>query len=86
MCTHTQIYGNQNNINYGWAYNRLLSLKRPGESFTDEIMRITAEKADILDYFGAWSDMTSVSEQRLLAAINASKKTRTLEDVRKMTK
>lgn len=40
------------------AYNRLQALKREDESFSDVVLRLTAEKTDIIeDAWGAWDEI-----------------------------
>jgi len=40
------------------AYNRLQALKREDESFSDVVLRLTAEKTDIIeDTWGAWDEI-----------------------------
>lgn len=38
------------------VYDRLLALKVPGESFSDELRRLTGS-GSILDFAGIWKDM-----------------------------
>ena len=40
------------------AYNRLKTLKREDETFSDVVLRLTTEKADIIeDAWGAWENI-----------------------------
>ncbi len=40
------------------AYARLRQWKRAGESFSDVVKRLTRSKRSVLEFAGAWSDMT----------------------------
>ncbi|GAB3417094.1 hypothetical protein GCM10027435_15400 [Haloparvum alkalitolerans] len=44
------------------AYESLKKHKRPGESFTDTILRLTDGERDVLDGFGAMSDVEGFRE------------------------
>ena len=39
------------------AYELLLSHKRPGESFTDVVLRLGAKRPSLSSFAGAWADM-----------------------------
>ncbi len=39
------------------AYAALAALKRPGESFSDVVRRITRKNRSLLDFAGAWKDV-----------------------------
>lgn len=39
------------------AYERLKAHKRDGESFTDTLLRITADEADVMSGFGSMRDV-----------------------------
>lgn len=41
------------------AYNALLRLKKPGESFSEVILRLAKKNRDIMDLAGAWGDVSS---------------------------
>ena len=47
------------------VYDLLSTLKRPGESFSDEIRRLAKEKGSLLDLAGAWSDMSDEEVKRI---------------------
>ncbi len=38
------------------AYERLKAHKRPGESFTDVVLRLAGDERDVTKGFGAWAD------------------------------
>lgn len=50
------------------AYEALLKLKRPGESFSDVILRL-AKKRSLLDLAGAWKDVNDEELDRVLKEI-----------------
>jgi len=37
------------------AYERLKSMKKPGESFSDVILRVAPEKKSLLEFAGTWT-------------------------------
>jgi predicted CopG family antitoxin len=50
------------------AYEALLRLKRPGESFSDVILRL-AKKRSLLDLAGVWKDVDGEELDRVLKEI-----------------
>ncbi len=52
------------------AYQALLRLKRPGESFSDVILRLARRSRDLVDFAGAWSD---VSDEELAEALRQAR-------------
>lgn len=44
------------------AYEKLERHKRPGESFTDTILRLTDDERDVIAGFGAMSDVEGFRE------------------------
>ncbi len=51
------------------AYLALSKEKRPGESFSDVILRILRERGDIMELAGAWSDLSEEEVKGLLNRI-----------------
>ena len=47
------------------AYKRLKTLKGPEESFSDIVRRLTSEKGSILEFAGAWKDMSEKEAEEL---------------------
>lgn len=39
------------------AYNALVREKRPGESFSDVILRLIRSRGDLMELAGSWSDL-----------------------------
>ncbi len=56
------------------AYKALLEKKKKGESFSDVVLRLTASKAKLSDYFGVWSDIPDTEFQRMLEAMRKARK------------
>jgi len=48
------------------AYNALLKEKKPGESFSDVILRLVRNRGDIMELAGAWSDLSDEEVERFL--------------------
>ncbi len=51
------------------AYEQLKALKRPDESFSEEIKRITGSKQDIMRFAGALSFLTDKEVEEIKASI-----------------
>lgn len=52
------------------AYGMLLSLKKPEESFSDEIRRLASTRGSIIEFAGAWSDITEGEAKKMKVRIN----------------
>ncbi|MBI2147929.1 antitoxin VapB family protein [Candidatus Woesearchaeota archaeon] len=66
------------------AYNRLATLKAAGESFSEEVMRLTGACSSIMDLAGAWSDVSEKEAVRMKERILEGRKSRErLEDIEK---
>ena len=50
------------------AYEALLKLKRPGESFSDVILKL-AKKRSLLDLAGVWRDVSDEELEKVLKEI-----------------
>jgi len=50
------------------AYEALLRLKRPGESFSDVILRL-AKRRDLMDLAGAWRDVNDKELDKVMREI-----------------
>jgi len=48
------------------AYNALLREKRPGESFSDVILRLVRSYGDIMELAGSWSDVSDEEVEKFL--------------------
>ena len=56
------------------AYEQLNALKRPEESFSEEIKRITADKQDIIRFAGILSDMSDKDFEEMKQSIRELRK------------
>ena len=69
------------------VYERLLAFKAPGESFSDELMRLTTTNTSIMDLAGAWSDIPKAEIEKMKKDITAGREDRSrLEELDKMVK
>jgi predicted CopG family antitoxin len=51
------------------AYEALLRLKRPGESFSDAILRLARRIPDLSELEGVWSDVPEEKIEEILKSI-----------------
>ncbi len=51
------------------AYEALLREKRPGESFSDVILRLVEKSGDIMDLAGCWSDVSDEFVDEFLKSV-----------------
>ena len=58
------------------AYERLVALKKPDESFSDEVLRLAGKKtgADLMKFWGAWKDMSEANFKIVEKAAAACRK------------
>ena len=56
------------------AYEQLKALKRPEESFSEEIKRITGGKQDIMQFAGILSDMSDKDFEEMKQSIRELRK------------
>ncbi len=54
------------------AYEALAALKRPGESFSDVVRRITRKNRSLLDFAGAWKDVPGRTMKEIENYLRAS--------------
>lgn len=47
------------------AYELLTALKRPEESFSDEIRRLATTKGSIMEFAGAWKDIPDAKIEKI---------------------
>jgi len=47
------------------VYELLKALKSPEESFSDEIRRLTTVKGSILDFAGAWNELSDKEAEKM---------------------
>ena len=59
------------------VYELLKAIKTPNESFSDEIRRLAKTKGSIMEFAGAWKNMSAEDERRIKAKI---------EEIRKSTR
>ena len=51
------------------AYETLLTLKRPGETFSDVILRLAREAKDVMELAGAWKDVPGEKIEEVMKSI-----------------
>jgi predicted CopG family antitoxin len=51
------------------AYETLLMLKRPGETFSDVILRLAREAKDVMELAGAWKDVPGEKIEEVMKSI-----------------
>ncbi len=51
------------------AYEALSRLKRPGESFSDVILRLARRQRSLRDLAGAWRDLSDEEAEKVLSAL-----------------
>lgn len=56
------------------VYERLVALKRPQESFSDELRRLTETKGNIMEFAGIWKDMTDKDADEMKKMIRSTKR------------
>jgi predicted CopG family antitoxin len=54
------------------AYEALLRLKRPGESFSDAILRLAKRIPDLSELEGVWSDVPEEKIKEILKSIRGA--------------
>jgi predicted CopG family antitoxin len=65
------------------VYDRLVALKQPNESFSDELRRLTEIKGSIMEFAGAWSDISDEEAEKIEKGILAMRKGTRLQEVMK---
>jgi predicted CopG family antitoxin len=51
------------------AYEALLKLKKPGESFSDVILRLAKNTLDLFEFAGIWKDVSEEKVEEVLKSI-----------------
>jgi len=64
MYIHTQIMATKTIAIMDDVYGKLKAMKKPDESFSDELRRLLATKGKLSDVFGAWKDVDEQEAQR----------------------
>lgn len=66
------------------VYIMLKGLKAPHESFSEEIRRLAETKGDIMEFAGAWSDISEESAEKMKVRIRERRKDRSrLEELQR---
>ena len=47
------------------VYEKLIMLKRPDESFSEELRRLVVPKTKLSDFVGAWKDVDEAETRRM---------------------
>lgn len=69
------------------AYQRLKTLKGAEESFSDIVRRLTSEKGSILEFAGAWKDLSKKEIEELKRKLmEGRKKTIRMEELKEKLK
>ncbi|HLD79212.1 MAG TPA: antitoxin VapB family protein, partial [Candidatus Nanoarchaeia archaeon] len=58
------------------VYGTLKALKAPGESFSDEIRRLTLTKGSIMEFAGVWNDLSEKDAKKIEERIRERRKDR----------
>ncbi|NQV91345.1 hypothetical protein HQ489_02630 [Candidatus Woesearchaeota archaeon] len=61
------------------VYEKLISLKKSDESFSDQIRRLT-EKGNIMELAGAWNDLNKSDAEKMKAKLLEKRKDRSRLD------
>ena len=64
MCTHTQIMATKTISIMDDVYERIKTMKTSKESFSDTLRRLT-NKGSILEFAGAWKDITEEEAKKI---------------------
>lgn len=68
------------------AYGLLVAVKAPDESFSDEIRRLLKSKGSIMDFAGAWKDISDKEIETMKKAILALRGGTRLQEATKRMK
>ena len=80
LCAHTHTQMGTKTISIKTeVYEKLISLKAPGESFSDQLERLSS-KGSILDLAGAWNNMSDNDVKKIKDKITKGRKERSRLD------
>ncbi len=66
------------------AYELLVAVKAPDESFSDEIRRLVKSKSSIMDFAGAWKGLSEEDAKKMKARITERRRERNrLDELRR---
>lgn len=65
------------------VYERIKAVKEPEESFSDALRRLTETKGSIMEFAGAWSDMSDEGNEKIKKGILAMRKGTCLQELTK---
>ncbi|MFH1073444.1 MAG: antitoxin VapB family protein [Nanoarchaeota archaeon] len=68
------------------AYELLRKNKKPNESFSEVIRRVVPKKRNIMEFAGAWADMTDAEADRMMRNIAEVNEKLTKEIIRKTSR
>ena len=68
------------------VYKLLKTLKTPGESFSEELNRLVKARAGIMEFAGAWSDITEEEAKKMKIALREMRKGTRLKEIKKNVK
>lgn len=64
------------------VYGRLVALRRVDESFSDELRRLTDTKGGILEFAGAWKDMSDEDTEKMKKTIRKARRKTDLQTLK----
>ena len=64
------------------VYEHLIALKTPGESFSEELRRLTGIKGDIMDLAGSWDDVSEEKASEMKSKIAEMRKGSRLKKIK----
>ena len=85
LCTYTHTQMGTKTISIKTeVYEKLISLKVSGESFSDQLDRLTSLNKGIMAFAGSWNDVTDKEADKMFKAIEKGRKGTRLKEIAKM--
>ncbi len=83
MCIHIHIMGTKTIAIMDDVYERLVALKAGKESFSEELRRLMSSKKSIMEFAGAWKDITEKEAKKMKTEIAKMRKGTRLDKLKK---